>query len=65
MCHGVKVRRRHHRLPCRPKAAAPDAVIAAIAQVIQSGGKAAMLLGGQALREPALLEAGKIAARLV
>jgi acetolactate synthase-1/2/3 large subunit len=47
----------------QPKAAAPDAVIAAIAQVIQRGGNTAMLLGGQALREPALLAAGKVAAR--
>lgn len=47
----------------QPKAAAPDAVIAAIAQVIQRSGNTAMLLGGQALREPALLAAGKVAAR--
>ena len=45
------------------RAVAEDALIAAIAQVIQRGGKAAILLGGQALREPALLAAGKIAAR--
>lgn len=46
-----------------PREVAQDAVIAAIAQVIQGGGKIAMLLGGQALREPALLAAGKVAAR--
>ncbi|MEZ5457448.1 MAG: acetolactate synthase large subunit [Lysobacteraceae bacterium] len=46
-----------------PREVAPDAVIAAIAQVIQGGGKIAMLLGGQALREPSLMRAGKLAAR--
>jgi acetolactate synthase-1/2/3 large subunit len=41
---------------------ASDETVAAIAQAIQSGGRTAFLLGGQALREPCLLVAGKIAA---
>ena len=52
--------------PCPPPAppaapAADDAGVAAIAQAIRSGGKCALLLGGQALREPALLAAARIA----
>jgi acetolactate synthase-1/2/3 large subunit len=50
-----------------PHAAAPPiaetAVIDAIAQAVRSGEPAAMLLGGRALREPALLEAARIAAQ--
>ncbi|MFP5382775.1 MAG: acetolactate synthase large subunit [Gammaproteobacteria bacterium] len=42
--------------------AADDATVAAIAATIRSGGKAALLLGGRALREPALLAAARIAA---
>ncbi len=42
--------------------AADDAVVAAIAQAVRSGGKAALLLGGRALREPSLLAASRIAA---
>ncbi len=41
---------------------ADDATIGAISNAIRSGGKTAFLLGGQALREPALLAAAKIAA---
>jgi acetolactate synthase-1/2/3 large subunit len=50
-----------------PHAAAPPiaetAVIDAIAQAVRSGEPTAMLLGGRALREPALIEAARIAAR--
>jgi acetolactate synthase-1/2/3 large subunit len=42
--------------------AADDAVVAAIAQAVRSGGKAALLLGGRALREPSLMAAARIAA---
>ncbi len=42
--------------------AADDAVVAAIAQAVRLGGKAALLLGGRALREPSLLAASRIAA---
>ena len=40
---------------------ADDATVAAIAGAVQGGGKTALLLGGQALREPALLAAARIA----
>ena len=59
-------------VPAAPLAAvapesADDATVAAIAQAIneagRSGGKAALLLGGRALREPSLLAAARIAAR--
>ncbi len=55
-------------MPARPApAAADDGVVQAIAQAItqaqRGGGKAALLLGGQALREPALLVAARIAAQ--
>jgi acetolactate synthase-1/2/3 large subunit len=50
-----------------PHVAAPPiaetAVIDAIAQAVRSGEPTAMLLGGRALREPALLEAARIAAQ--
>ncbi|HMN74497.1 MAG TPA: acetolactate synthase large subunit [Burkholderiaceae bacterium] len=50
------------RLPAPSAApAADDATVQAIAQAIRSGGKSALLLGGQALREPALLSAARIA----
>ena len=54
-------------MPARPAAAAADdAVVQAVAQAItqaqRAGGKAALLLGGQALREPGLLAAARIAA---
>ncbi len=54
--------------PCPPPPpASPQpadaAQIEAIAAAIRGGGKVALLLGGQALREPALLSAAKIAAR--
>ncbi len=53
--------------PCPPPAPPAPAVadaacIAAIADAIRGGGKAALLLGMQALREPALLTAARIAA---
>ena len=41
---------------------ADAATVQAIARLIQSGKKTALLLGGQALREPALLAAARIAA---
>jgi len=51
-------------MPIRRAApAADDAVVQAIAQSIQAGGKTALLLGGQALREPGLLAAARIAAQ--
>lgn len=50
-----------------PHVAAPPiaeaAVIDAIAQAVRSGEPTAILLGGRALREPALLEAARIAAQ--
>jgi acetolactate synthase-1/2/3 large subunit len=54
-------------MPARCSApVADDAVVRAIAQTIaqanQAGGKTALLLGGQALREPGLLAAARIAA---
>ena len=58
-------------VPCAPPpppspGAADDATVQAIAQAILqakgAGGKAALLLGGQALREPGLLAAARIAA---
>jgi len=53
--------------PCPPPAqpapqVADAAVVQAIAEVLRSGKKAALLLGGHALREPALLAAARIAA---
>ncbi|MFW9615993.1 acetolactate synthase large subunit [Aquabacterium sp.] len=48
-------------LPSPPKAS--DDTVAAIARALQSGGKTAILLGGRALREPALMAAGRIAAK--
>ena len=41
--------------PPRPEAA-DDATVQAIAQALRAGGKAALLLGGQALREPGSVE---------
>jgi acetolactate synthase-1/2/3 large subunit len=58
-------------VPCPPPPAprpeaADDATVQAISQAIaqaqRAGGKAALLLGGQALREPGLLAAARIAA---
>ena len=54
-------------VPCAPPSpphpeAADDATVQAIAQALRAGGKAALLLGGQALREPGLLAAARIAA---
>ncbi|MDY0107921.1 MAG: acetolactate synthase large subunit, partial [Giesbergeria sp.] len=45
----------------RPEAA-DDATVQTVAQALRAGGKAALLLGGQALREPGLLAAARIAA---
>ncbi|HYR25483.1 MAG TPA: acetolactate synthase large subunit, partial [Aquabacterium sp.] len=42
--------------------AADEAVVASIAQALRGGGKTAILLGGRALRAPALMAAGRIAA---
>ncbi|HWJ06597.1 MAG TPA: acetolactate synthase large subunit [Steroidobacteraceae bacterium] len=42
---------------------ADDSVIDAIARAVRSGEPAALLLGGRALREPALLAAARLAAR--
>lgn len=52
-------------LPAPPAAQPPladDAAIDQIASVLKAGGKNALLLGGRALREPALLDAARIAA---
>ncbi len=54
-------------LPCPPPplpvpAPADDAAVQAIAQVIRSGEKTALLLGGHALREPGLMAAARLAA---
>lgn len=43
-------------------AVADDTTVAAIADVIRSGKKTALLLGGRALREPSMLAAARIAA---
>ncbi|MBS0291942.1 MAG: acetolactate synthase large subunit [Proteobacteria bacterium] len=45
-----------------PTPAASDATVQAIAAAIRSGKKTALLLGGQALREPALMAAARISA---
>lgn len=54
-------------VPCLPPAvvsppAADDATVRTLADVVRAGGKTALLLGGNALREPALLAAARIAA---
>lgn len=49
-------------LPVAPAPAADDATVAAIAQALQGPGKKALLLGGRALRAPALLTLARIAA---
>ncbi len=46
-----------------PPAAADDATVAAIAQALQGPGKKAILLGGRALRAPALMTLARIAAQ--
>ena len=48
--------------PMQPAGADDDAV-AAIAKLLASGGRTALLLGGRALREPALVAAGRLAAK--
>ncbi len=55
-------------VPAAPPAITPppcntEEAIAAIGRVLQGGGKSALLLGGRALREPALMAAARIAAR--
>ncbi len=49
-------------LPLQPPAA-DAAVVASIAELLRKGGRTALLLGGRALREPALLAAARIAAQ--
>ena len=54
-------------VPCPPPPpaatrAVDDSTVKAIADILRSGQKAALLLGGQALREPALLAASRLAA---
>ena len=49
--------------PAPAPLAADDATVEAVAQAIRSGGKVALLLGGQALREDALLAAARISAQ--
>ena len=54
-------------VPCVPPASLPapvadDATVRKIADAIRSGGKTALLLGGNATREPGLLAAARIAA---
>jgi acetolactate synthase-1/2/3 large subunit len=46
-----------------PPSAAEDATVAAIAQALQGEGKKAILLGGRALRAPALMAVARIAAK--
>ena len=46
-----------------PPPAAQDATVAAVAQALQGEGKKAFLLGGRALRAPALMAVARIAAR--
>ena len=48
--------------PLPALAGADDATVAAIAEVVRSGQRTALLLGGRALREPSLLAAARIAA---
>jgi acetolactate synthase-1/2/3 large subunit len=55
-------------IPCPPlpvptPSPADAATIEAIAKLLRAGGMTALLLGGQALREPALLAASRIAAK--
>ena len=47
--------------PATPPVASDD-VVQGIAEALRKGGRAAVLLGGRALREPGLLAAGRIAA---
>jgi acetolactate synthase-1/2/3 large subunit len=48
--------------PITPPPCNTDDAIAAIARVLQAGGRNALLLGGRALREPALMAAARVAA---
>lgn len=47
----------------KPAPCADEVVLAQVAQVLQSGGKTAILLGERALRAPALMAAARIAAK--
>jgi acetolactate synthase-1/2/3 large subunit len=49
-------------LPRRPAPPASEAVVSTIARALQSGRRCALLLGGRALRQPALEAAARIAA---
>jgi len=49
--------------PVTPPPCNTDEAVAAIARQLQDGGRNALLLGGRALREPALVAAGRVAAR--
>lgn len=49
--------------PVTPPPCSSDEAVAAIARLLQAGGRNALLLGGRALREPALVAAAQIAAR--
>ncbi|MFT3859087.1 MAG: acetolactate synthase large subunit [Aquabacterium sp.] len=49
-------------MPVPPPTQASDAVVDEAVRALQSGGKVALLLGTRALREPALIAAGRVAA---
>lgn len=49
--------------PAPPQEMVNDATVAAIAQTLQGGGNKAILLGGRALRSPALMAVARIAAK--
>jgi acetolactate synthase-1/2/3 large subunit len=50
-------------LPAKAAPGAPEAVVSAVAAALRSGRRCAFLLGGRALREPALTVAARVAAR--
>lgn len=47
----------------KPPLPAPDDTVAVVARALQGGGKKAFLLGGRALRKPALMAVARIAAK--
>jgi acetolactate synthase I/II/III large subunit len=49
--------------PAAPPPCNTDEAVAAIARLLRAGGRSALLLGGRALREPALVAAARVAAR--
>ena len=49
--------------PPPPRPCAAVDTVQAVAQAVRSGGRVALLMGGAALREPALMAAGRLAAR--